>query len=166
MCNINKDRLLSLYFQEEKSKEEPGIENHVRHCKECRDYLLMLEQTDNALQQWKEEKPMPGILDSIMANIPEVQKKPVVNKAGLSVVHIILILFSIVGILNIIYWVHENIEILPFWDKVRDMWVVKFLGSFGVSTVLFFLVGIFLTLALTPPLILELQSKKHKYYFS
>jgi hypothetical protein len=165
MCNINKNRLLTVYFHEGTDKEEREIGKHIDQCDECRDYLALLGKTDNTLLHWKEEKPLPKTLDLILETIPREQPKEVEATSGAPVVPLLALLFSIIGIFNIISFVHEKITMLPFWSAIADSWPVRFLGSFGVTAILFFLVGIFLTLALTPVLILDAQSKKNRYNF-
>jgi hypothetical protein len=165
MCNINKNHLLTLYFHEGTAKEEQKIQSHVNRCDECRDYLLQLEQTDNMLIQWKEEKPLPNTLDLILGEIPLEATTPVELKTSPSITPLLALLFSIIGLFIIISISHDKVTILPFWSTLKDIWPVRAIGSFGVMMILFFILGIFITLALTPVLIMEIQSKKHRYYF-
>ena len=166
MCDMNKNRLLTLYFHEGTDREEQEIQNHVNQCKDCRDYLLTLEQTNQTLHQWKDEQPHPNTIDSIMANIPEKQVKPVVSRPIISIAPILMILFSTITILGIIFLDHDKITLLPFWQTLKEWGPVQFFGSFGVTTILFFLFGILVSLSLAPVLILDLQTKKYKYHFN
>ncbi len=165
MCNENKNHLLTLYFHEGTNKEEQEIQNHVDQCSECLEYMLVLEKTDKVLLQWKEEKPLPNTLDLILENIPETLPTQAEEVPGSPIAPLLALFFSIIGIFFIISLVHDKITILPFWDILKDIFPVRVLGSFGVTAILFFLVGIFVTLALTPVLIMETQSKKNRYYF-
>ena len=162
-CDMNKNRLLTLYFHEGSRREELKIKKHVDGCNHCREYLLTLERTDRMLQGWKEESPLPGTLNLIMANIPQKQLKPAAARPApsLSLAPILTILLSIAAILGIISLVHEKITLLPFWETVKAWGIVRLFGPFGVTAILFFLFGIFVTLSLAPVLILELQSKKY-----
>ena len=166
MCDMNKNRLLTLYFHEGTRREEREIQKHVNGCSDCRDYLLTLDQTNQTLQHWENQSPLPNTLDLIMANIPVKQMKPAAVRPTLSIAPILTILFSIVAILGIIFLVHDKIALLPFWEALKEWWLVRFFGSFGVTTLLFFLLGIFVTLSLAPILILDLQSKKYRYSFN
>lgn len=163
---MNKNHLLTLFFHEGTRREEKEIQHHVDGCKDCRDYLLTLERTDGSLKRWKNESPLPNTLDLIMANIPAKQMKPAAARPGIAIVPILMILFAILAILGVIYLVHDNITLLPFWQNLKEWWLVRFFGSFAVTTILFFLLGIFVTLSLAPVLILELQSKKYSYNFN
>ena len=158
---MNKNRLLTLYFHEGTRREEQEIQKHVNGCRDCRDYLLKLDQTNQTLRQWKNESPLPNTLDLIMANIPAKQMKPAVARPAVSVIPLLTILFSIVAILGILFLVHDKVTLLPFWETLKEWWPVRFFGSFGAATILFFLLGILVTLSVAPVLILDLQAKKY-----
>lgn len=166
MCKINKNLLLDLYFHESSEREARGIRKHVEQCSECREYLLTLEQTDHTLHRWKDEAPLPGTLDLIMEKIPQTQPRPVRTKPTLASAPFIKIVFSILAILAVISFVHEKITLFSFWETLQEWWFVKLIGSFGMTALLFFLIGAFITLISLPILLLESQSQKYKYYFS
>ncbi|NIM11794.1 MAG: hypothetical protein GTO45_06715 [Candidatus Aminicenantes bacterium] len=169
MCNMNKNHLLTLFFHEGSRRQEKEIQTHVNQCKECQDYLLILQQTHQSLQQWNDESPPSNTLDSILANIPEVpeiQKKPAAAKPGLSITPVFMIPFAIGLILAIIFFLRDKITLLPFLETLKTSWLGQILGSFGVTAMLFFLLGICVTLALTPVLIMESRSNKHRYKYS
>jgi hypothetical protein len=166
---MNKNHLLTLFFHEGSRRQEKEIKTHVNGCKECRDYLLIVEQTHQSLQQWNDESPPPGTLDSILANIPEVpeiQKKPAAAKPGLSITPVFMIPFAIGLILAVIFFLRDKITLLPFLETLKTSLLGHILGSFGVTAMLFFLLGICVTLALTPVLIMEGRSNKHRYKYS
>jgi hypothetical protein len=166
MCNLNKNLLLDLYFHEISGKEEQKIRKHVEQCSECRAYLLTLEQTNQSLHQWQDQSPLPNTLDLIMEKIPQPQPKPASSKPALAVAPFIKIVFSILAILGVLVFLHNQVAHFSFWETLQEWWFVKLFGSLGVTAVLFFLLGTFITLALSPVLILETQSRKYKYYFS
>jgi hypothetical protein len=166
MCNINKNLLLDLYFHEISGKEEQKIRKHVEQCSECREYLLTLEQTNQSLHQWQDQSPLPNTLDLIMEKIPEPQPKPASAKPALAAAPFIKIVFSILAVLVVLVFLHNQVTHFSFWETLQEWWFVKLFGSLGVTAVLFFLLGTFITLAFSPVLILESQSRKYKYYFS
>lgn len=166
MCNINKNLLLGLYFHEISGKEEQKIRKHVEQCNQCREYLLTLEETNQSLHQWQDQSPLPNTLDIIMEKIPDPQQKPASAKPALTAAPFIKILFSILAVLVVLVFLHHQVTHFSFWETLQDWWFVKFFGSFGVTMVLFFLLGTFITLAFSPVLILESKSRKYKYYFS
>jgi hypothetical protein len=59
--------------------------------------------------------------------------------------------------------------LLPIWESLEKIWIVETIGSFGVVTILFFLVGSFVTLTLAPILLFDNESDisfKHVLKFS
>jgi hypothetical protein len=163
MCNFNKNLLLDLYFQEISGKEEQKVRKHVEQCSECREYLLTLEQTNQSLHQWQNQSPLPHTLDIIMEKIPE---KPASVNLARAAAPFIKIVASILAVLVVLVFLHNQVTHFSFWETLKEWWFVKLFGSFGVTAVLFFLLGTFITLAFSPVLILESQSRKYKYYFS
>jgi hypothetical protein len=101
-----------------------------------------------------------------MAKLPTKQMKPAAAKPIISIAPILMILFSIIAILGIIFLVHDKITLLPFWQTLKEWGPVQLFGSFGVTTILFFLFGILVSLSLAPALILDIQSKKYRYHYS
>jgi long-subunit acyl-CoA synthetase (AMP-forming) len=65
------------------------------------------------------------------------------------------IALALVLILISIYLVQIKISLLPFWHSLETWWFIQAFGSFGVVTILFFCIGTFITLALTPILFLK-----------
>jgi hypothetical protein len=166
MCNFNKNLLLDLYFQEISGKEEQKVRKHVEQCSECREYLLTLEQTNQSLHQWQNQSPLPHTLDIIMEKIPEIPPKPASVNLARAAAPFIKIVASILAVLVVLVFLHNQVTHFSFWETLKEWWFVKLFGSFGVTAVLFFLLGTFITLAFSPVLILESQSRKYKYYFS
>ena len=166
MCDMNKNRLLMLYFHEGTDREEQEIQNHVNQCKDCQDYLLTLEQTNQTLHKWTDQQPHPNTMDLIMAKLPEKQMKPAAARPIISIAPILMILFSIITILGIIFLVHDKMTLLPIWQTLKEWGPVEFFGSFGVTMILFFLFGILVSLSLAPALILDFQSRKHRYHYT
>jgi len=165
MCNINKNLLLDLYFHEISGKEEQKIRKHMEQCSECREYLMTLEQTNQSLHQWQDQSPLPHTLELIMGKIPEATPKPASVNLARAAAPFIKIVVSILAVLVVLVFLHQQITRFSIWETLQDWWFVKLFGSFGVTAVLFFLLGTFITLAFSPVLILETQSRKYKYYF-
>ncbi len=166
MCDMNKNHLLTLYFHEGTKREERKIQRHVNQCKECRDYLLTLDSTNQTLQQWQDQSPLANTWDLILAEIPEKKPAPALEKTAVPILPILKIIFSIGLLLVIVYFIHDKISILPFWQTLVESWPGRFLGSFGVTAVLVSLLGILVTLSLVPVIMLESQSRKYRYYFN
>jgi hypothetical protein len=173
-CNMNKNNLLTLYFHEGIEKEEQEIQKHVAQCEECRTYLLSLEQVDQGIHLWQDETPLPNTWDLIEAQLllepaPVKQKQSVPARSTIPftpITPIVTIIFSAVAILTVIFFLHDKITLLPVWQTIKEYWYFRFLGTFGVTAALVFLLGFFFTLAITPVLILEAKTKKYRYYFN
>ena len=166
MCEMNKNHLLGLFFHEGTEREEKKIRNHVSQCIQCQEYLIVLEQTHDRLHQWPDEMPRTDTLDQIMKNIPEPPVKQAATKPASPLVPLLWIPLSALAILTIILLVKDIVTRLPLWQTIENLWVVQQLGSFGVTAILVFLVGITITLALTPILIFESRSKQYGYRFN
>ena len=165
-CDINKNHLLDLYFHEIGAREEEKLRKHVDQCSDCRDYLFTLTQTDQALHQWRDVSPQPNTLDLILEKIPAAPLKPVTAKPAISVTPFLKIVLTIWAVLGIAAFLQDKVTRFSLWETLQEWWFVKLFGSLGVTLVLFFLLGAFITLALSPVLILDSQSRKYRYYFS
>lgn len=165
MCEMNKNHLLSLFFHEGTEREEKKIRNHVSQCTQCQEYLTVLEQTHDRLHRWPDEKPRTDTLDQIMKNIPEPLVKQAAKKPASSLVPLLWIPLSALVMLATILLAKDIVTRLPLWHAIENLWIVQQLGSFGVTALLAFLVGITITLALTPILIFESRSKQYGYRF-
>jgi hypothetical protein len=165
-CRFNKNILLNFYFHELSSRKEKEIQKHVQRCKECQVYLSTLEQTNCVLRQWPDQPPLPNTLDLILEKIPDTSSKPTNAKSALTVTPFLKIMSSILAVLAVLIFLHHQVTRFDFWEMIQEWWFVKLFGSLGVTVVLFFLLGAFITLAFSPVLILESQSRKYKYYFS
>ncbi len=170
-CRMNKNHLLALYFHEGTKKEEQEIQKHVARCAECRAYLLSLEQVDRGLQLWQDETPLPNTWDIIEAQTllepaPVMQKKPAAARSVVPFTPIVTLILSTAAILAVIFFLHDKITLLPAWQTIKEYWYFRFFGTFGVTTALVFLFGLFVTLAITPVLILEAKTKRYRFYFN
>ncbi len=167
-CNIhiNKNHLLTLYFHEGGRREGKRIKAHVSQCEGCQDYLSTLGYTDRTLQQWQDEKPLENTWALISGKLPAKCSKPVIARPTLSIVPLLKILFTILAVLAAIFLVHDKIALLPLWQTLKEFWLARLLGTFGVTAFLFFLVGIGITLSLAPVLIMESQTRKYRYFFN
>ena len=153
--HINKSRLLDFYFSEGSKRSIQKIRDHVHSCSECRDYLETLGSANSMLKTWEDQKPAPDTFQRIMAQIPRVHPKPVVRKQVLSLWPIVEIATSLLVILVGLFALQNILHKLPLWEVLEQNWIIQSLGSFGVTIVLFFMFGTFVTFCLAPILLLE-----------
>jgi predicted anti-sigma-YlaC factor YlaD len=165
MCHLNKNSVLTLYFSEGSQRELRKMRAHLNRCPDCRDYLSLLEQTDQTLHHWQDEAPPSQTLDLILERLPRTQMKPAAARPTLSTAPLFLIAISILSILGIVFFLHDRLRLLPVWQRLQEFLPVQLLGSFGTAVILLFLVGVFITLSVAPILILESQSQKYRYRF-
>lgn len=158
MQHPNKNDLLSIYYKEEiNAEEKERLLSHVDSCQTCHDYIKSLHRVEEVLNVWQEEKPSPQILDNIMENISSVQTKPVRSRQFIPIMPIFQIAFSICFILSLIYIIQSKMIVSPIWQTLEKIWIVEALGSFGFVLFMFFCVGTFFTLSLTPIMVLEIK---------
>lgn len=164
MCEMNKNHLLGFFFGEVTDREMKKIQNHIQLCPQCREYLGILEQTRERLQQLPLEKPRVDSMDRIMKNIAGTAKKQAEVKSVSHLVPLLWIPLTAITILIAISLVKESLIRIPLWHTLKTFWIVQQLGSFGMTAILFFLTGILITLLITPILIFE--SKNNQYRFN
>ena len=163
MCELNRNQLLDLFFHELSPNRERKIKHHVNHCEECRDYLILLQKTDLRFQQLSEQKPLPDTFDEIMKKIETQPEHLPARKSSFPLFPMLWIPLSALAILVLIIVVKNEIITLPIWHTIENIWVVRQLGPFGVTVFLALLVGIAITLILTPILIFESGKKQYRY---
>jgi len=158
MQHPNKNDLLSVYYNEEvRPGEKETILSHVESCQTCQNYIKTLHRVEDVLSTWQDEKPSSQILDNIMENISATQTRPVQSRQFIPIMPILQIAFSICFILALIYIIQSKIILSPIWQAIENFWFVETFGSFGFVLILFFCIGTFLTLSLTPIMILDLK---------
>jgi hypothetical protein len=156
MQHPNKNDLLSIYYNEEiKPGAKEIILSHVDTCQTCQNYIKMLHRVEDALTSWQDEKPLPQALDNIMENISVAQTKPVQSRQFIPIMPILQIAFSICFILALIYIIQSKIILSPIWQTLEKLWIVEALGSFGFVLFVFFCIGTFFTLSLTPIILFD-----------
>ena len=169
MQHPNKNRLLEYFYKEGSDQEILKTREHLHSCLQCQGYLKSLENTATFLDQLQEEKPEPKTFNLILDEIKPVQQKPIREKQFFLAFPYFQIALSIPFILAIIYFLQSRLSLLPIWESLEKVWIVQTIGSFGVVTILFFLVGSFITLTLAPILLYDSESNnpfKHALKFS
>jgi hypothetical protein len=150
MDHPNKNEILALFYQEATERDKKKLMPHIQQCESCREYLNTLNQTEQWLNKLPDETPLPATFDMIMENISPIKMRPIEVRPAFSIKPIMQIAFALALILISIYMVQLKISLLPFWQSLKGWWLVQAFGSFGVVTILFFCIGTFITLALTP----------------
>ncbi len=152
---LNKNDILDLFFHEGTRRKQKKILHHMRHCQSCQQYFKMISQTDQFLLRMPIEQPLPQSFDLIVANISPERVKSVAVRPAISSKPILHIFMALALILISIYFVQMKVSFLPVWQSLKQWWFVQAFGSSGIVTLLFFCVGTFITLSLTPILVLK-----------
>jgi predicted anti-sigma-YlaC factor YlaD len=156
----NRNPILNLYFHEGTSGEERRTARHIRSCPQCRDYQETLARVDGLLSAWEDEIPAPDTLEQVLNRLPSERPKAKPARASISFVPIFEIAAVLVMILAGLFGLQSLIYRLPLWKVLEQNWIVQSLGSFGVTVILFFVLGTFITLCLAPVLLLETRKNK------
>ena len=152
--------MLALFFHEGTLRQEKKISAHIQYCQSCQAYLKTLNQADQVLIQLPIEQPLPQTFDLIVAKISPIEIKPMLAQPVFSNMPILHLTSALALILISIYLVQMKISLLPFWQSLKQWWFVQAFGSFGIVTLLFFCIGTFITLSLTPILVLKTKQFK------
>ncbi|MCU0644834.1 MAG: hypothetical protein MUC94_11295 [bacterium] len=155
MDHHNKNNILALFYQETTGQNQQKFMQHIQQCESCQEYLDTLKKTESLLNEWTDEIPLTDSFDAIMQNISPIAIRPKQLPPDFSFRPIIHIAFALAFIVISIYLAQTKISLLPFWQSLKDWWLVQAFGGFGIVIILFFCIGTFITLALTPILFLK-----------
>jgi hypothetical protein len=159
MPHENKDALLSLFYQEASPQEEEKMRQHLASCDDCREYMQFLNRMNSTLNRWQDERPLPGTLNRILANIPPEAPREMYLRPAIPARPIFNIAFALISILLLIYFVQSKISVLPVWQSFEQFWIIQAIGSFGFVVLAFFGIGTFITLSLAPILYFDLNKR-------
>lgn len=166
MFHPNKNKILALYSNEISGREKKKLQAHLQTCKNCAAYLETLNRIEQTLALYADEEPEPNTINPVRAKIIANSNRTVqvFEKPEVAVAPILQIAFSVGALFSLFYFLHDKLQLLPFWQTIEHFRIVQTIGSFGVLLVLFFCISSFLTLAFTPILILEkLNNLKNSY---
>ncbi len=156
----NKNNLLDLYFLEGSDSHLSQIREHVQKCNECQEYLNTLKTTMDVLDKVEEINPSLKVFENILAEVSTSIPKPVLQKQGVPVIPILQIAFGQIFLLAIIYILNLKLTLSPFWNSIKDNWIVQSFGAFGIAFLVVVCIGTFITLALAPVLLFEAKERK------
>ncbi|HPN38593.1 MAG TPA: hypothetical protein PL041_09320 [Melioribacteraceae bacterium] len=160
-CN-NKNYLLDLYYNEGDTSYLIDIKNHVNNCDVCKKNYKEIENTIQTLNIIKKEKPNEIVFDNLIKTIknttPEIEQN--IEGSPNMVKPIIEIVFSLIFILGFIYIISIKLSVSDIWGILKQNIYLNAVGPTGVAIILVLLLGTFLTLAISPVLLLSYKDKK------
>ncbi len=160
MCHINRNKLLSLYYNEVTEKEEKVIRIHLNSCNDCKTYVKTINQTELLLDHWPNEEPITNSFNEILARIPSTQPKAQRRILARLLSPIIQLVLSLIFISSAVYLLYSTLKTFAIWTSLENYWIYHLIGNFGIITLLFFCVSIFFTLCMTPILLFESQNSE------
>ncbi len=163
MDHPNRDRLLEYYYREAGEQEMKTIQDHVNVCPECTRYLNALEQTSGILSRLREEAPTVCVFDLIIKAHDPVPERLKAQKTTGSLVPYLKIAGAVSAVMALVFFFHDRVTLLPFWQIVNNLWLFQKIGTFGLMIMAFFLVGSFITMAMAPVLLLNSEDQKKGY---
>ncbi|UCE07167.1 MAG: hypothetical protein JSW07_03795, partial [bacterium] len=77
MTHLDKNALITYYFQEGQTRELQKISLHVNSCESCQEYMQTINIIGSTLAKLPDEKPLPQTFDKIIAKISIRTIKPI-----------------------------------------------------------------------------------------
>ncbi|MCI0514955.1 hypothetical protein L0128_17205 [candidate division KSB1 bacterium] len=161
MAEHNKNDILTLFYREGSPRQIEKITRHVAQCPICQAYLTQLQHTEKLLQAWPDTQPAAHGFNRVMQRITVQSRQPRAAQPEFSFKPILQVVLTLAGILGILYWLQGKLSLIPGWKSLQDWWLIQAFGSFGLLVLLFFLIGTFMTLALTPILLADSAPVAH-----
>lgn len=155
----NKNSLLKLFYQEASPQEASELRKHLTACTECQKYMQVLNRIGMTLDKLPEERPLSNTFERIMEKIPARQPRTAFVQPAISAAPFFKIAFSMGLIVLLIYFAQSKISLLPIWDSLQEFWLIDAIGGFGFMMLIFFTVGTFITLSLSPILYFDMHRK-------
>ena len=165
MNHENRNRLLAYHHGELNPRLRRKTASHIRNCPSCRASIEEIEDVESRLRGWPEESPLPGTFARITALLPVERSESVPKTAAVPAGPIFEIMFAFSVLLGLVFFLRSRLEFLPFWESMRDFWLVRVIGSFGVSLTIFLLAGAFVSLAMAPVLYLHTHARGRSMLF-
>ncbi|MDM7920534.1 MAG: hypothetical protein QUS12_15445 [Methanosarcina sp.] len=161
MQHPNKDRLIEFYYSEANDLEAKRVFKHLQSCNDCLEYLNSLDHITGQLDHFVNQTPSEDTFDLIMKDIEVVPLKKTYKKELFSVLPFIKIVLFILFVLAALHFCQSWLTILPLWEVIREYRIIQVLGSYGLVAVVFFILGSFVTLSITPVLLMDSERLKN-----
>lgn len=157
---LNKNKILDFYFSEGTESELNNIREHINKCSSCQLYLSEIKQTMCKLEKLEDQAPPENVLNRIIAEVSVSVPKPAVKERTTPVTSILQIALGQIFLFALIYIVNSSAVITKIWDSVKNFQLFQVLGSMGLTVIIVFGLGAFVTLAVAPVLLFESKNKK------
>jgi len=155
MSHPNKNELAAFFYKEISIQRGKAVQRHLLTCPECRYYVAVLSRTAELLTSLPVESPAANSFEKIMSSIPKNRPQPSRVKSIIPVWPIFEFTIAIIMIIASIILFQNRLTETVIWNTLQQTWVIKTIGSYGFTAVIFFSIGSFITLALAPILYFE-----------
>jgi anti-sigma factor RsiW len=129
---------------------------HLAGCPACRAEVASIEETLATLANWPDEAPPTDGFERVLARLAASPERP--RGATSSHGWLAATLRCLAGVsagASLIYLLGTHLATLPLWTRLTVAAPLRTFGGIGLAALVFFVVGSFFTLALTPVLLLE-----------
>ena len=163
-CN-NKNYLLDLFYNEGSHAYLIDIKNHVENCNVCKQNFEELKKTLQIFDSVKSENPAPIIMENILKTINNItpEKEAIIPDNSTLIKPITEIVFSLLFVFTLIYLISLKLSISKLWDLLKEYTIINAIGPTGVAVIFVLMLGTFITLAISPVLLLSYRQRKNLY---
>lgn len=159
----NKNYLLDLYYNEGNNNYLTDIKNHLENCENCKNEYAKLQKSLTVLNKIEIEQPSNMVLKNILketAIINSIINNEISNGSNF-LNPIIQIIVGIVFVSLVVYIISIKLSLSPIWNYIKSTWFGDSFGSIGVAALIVFIMGSFVTLAISPIMFLTYHQRKN-----
>lgn len=159
----NKNYLLDLYYNEGNNNYLTDIKNHLEKCETCKNEFAKLQKSLSMLDSIQNEQPSKMVLKNILKET-EISNSIVNNEISNESNFLSPMIQIVVGILFvslIVYVISIKLSLSPVWNYIESTWFGNSFGSIGVAALIVFILGSFVTLAISPIMFLTYHQRKN-----
>ncbi len=161
MSHIPQHQLIDFHYGELNAAESREVREHLANCEACRADLAALETIGKTLYTLEDSSPPANGFEQLMNRIPTSEMISAPQIGRLQVAPYFLLLIAIIFSASIIGIFHQNIAALSYFEWFHQFAVVDKIGSLGFSAILLSSIGVLLTAAIAPVLILEMRQRRN-----
>jgi anti-sigma factor RsiW len=148
--------LTALALGEVDATTRQRLAGHLATCPTCRAEVASLEDTLASLADWPDEAPPTDGLERVLARLAPSPERPRVAAASNGWLAATLrCLAGVSAGATLIYLLGTHLATLSLWTRLTVAAPLRTFGAIGLAALVFFVIGSFFTLALTPVLLLE-----------
>ena len=157
---VNKNKILAVYYNEASHREKKYILEHLKECSLCAEYYESLQVIEKKLDFSPKHKPSDKVLNNILESIEIVPAREVKPKTTIEVAPFFHIALGLVFLSTFVYFIILQLSTMSLWQSIEEHWFMQIFGSIAIPIFIVLTIGTFISIALTPILIFELNNNK------